>query len=223
MMFDLQKYAASCGVAGPEIFAARCIKLREILAEANKVTNLTRIIEPEDFAIKHAADSLSIASAFPELCREKFLIADIGCGAGFPSLILALAFPNLSICAIDSTGKKVAFVAQAAQALGLKNLRAVHGRSCELNRKPEFKHRFDIVTARAVGDSRVIYLDARDFVNRKGRFIFYKTPSQTAEELPGLTLAGKGYGTVWQATEPFALPGDSGTRQFLYSAGKTER
>ncbi len=218
MAFNLTEYAAFCGVAEPEIFAERCEKLRLLLVEANKVKNLTRITEPEDFAIKHAADSLSIAAAFPELRTEKLLIADIGCGAGFPSLILALAFPNLSVCAIDSTGKKVAFVAEAAQALGLENLRTVHGRSCELNRKAEFKHRFDIVTARAVADSRILYLDARDFINRKGRFIFYKTPAQIADEFAGLELAGKTAGIHWQTTEPFSLPEDTGTRQFLYSA-----
>lgn len=217
MSFDLKEYAASCGVADPESFVQRCAQLREILVEANKVTNLTRITDPEEFSIKHVADSLSIAASFPELRTEKLLIADIGCGAGFPSLVLALAFPNLSICSIDSTGKKVAFVAQAAKELGLENLRTVHGRSCELNRKPEFKHRFDIVTARAVADSRVIFLDARDFVNRRGRFIFYKTPDQIAAELPGLSVAGKILALSWLTTEPFTLPDQAGTRQFLYS------
>ncbi len=217
MSFDLLKYAKECNVERAEEFVVECAKLREFLVEANKITNLTRITEEEDFAIKHVADSLSIARCFPKLATERLLIADIGCGAGFPSLVLAMAFPNLSICAIDSTGKKIKFVASAAEHLGLKNLRAVQGRSTELNHKAEFKHKFDIVTARAVAESPTIYLDAKDFINRRGRFIFYKTPEQIANELPILKRVDKFSKLEWHQTEPFELPNNSGTRQFLYS------
>lgn len=218
MSFDLKQYAAQCGVADPERFAERCETLRNLLVEANKVTNLTRITEPEDFAVKHVADSLSIGRMFPELQTEKLLIADIGCGAGFPSLVLALAYPNLRISSIDSTGKKIAFVAKTAEALGLDNLRAIQGRSRELNFKAEFKHHFDIVTARAVADSKVIFLDSKDFVNRHGRFILFKTPDQLARELPELAQAEKHPTVKWHTTEPFELPCEAGMRQFLYSS-----
>lgn len=218
MEFRLAAYAASCGVADPEGFTAQCDTLRELLAEANKSVNLTRITEPEEFAIKHVADSLSIAREFPELTTEYRKIADIGCGAGFPSLVLAMAFPNLRITAIDSTGKKTAFVERAAAELGLRNVLVVHGRSNELNRKPQFRHQFDVVTARAVAAAPIIYLDACDFIKRKtGKFILYKTPQQAEEDLPALEIACRKFPVVWRTTREFELPGGAGQRLFLYS------
>lgn len=209
----LLEYAVECRVPAPEAFVAACDCLRELLVEANKITNLTRIVEPEDFAVKHVADSLSIGRFFPEITTDRLKIADIGCGAGFPALILALAYPQLKICAIDSIGKKTRFVEHAAAELKLTNLEVVTGRSRELNHRGEFKHRFDLVTARAVAHSLVIYNDAKDFTNRPGRFILYKTPDQLAEELPELRKATT---RNWQTTEVFTLPGSDAPRQFLF-------
>ena len=126
--------------------------------------------------------------------------------------------PKLRLTAIDSTGKKAAFVERAAKELGLKNVRVIHGRSCELNRRPEIRHQFDVVTARAVAPAPVIYLDACDFIKRKsGRFILYKTPQQAAEDLPALEIACRKLPVLWHATEPFELPENAGQRLFLYS------
>lgn len=223
MTFRLAGYAALCGVADPEGFAGQCEALRDLLVEANKTVNLTRITEPEEFAVKHVADSLSIAREFPELTTGYGKIADIGCGAGFPSLVLAMAFPNLRITAIDSTGKKTAFVERAIAALGLRNVRVVHGRSNELNCKPQFRHQFDVVTARAVAAAPIIYLDACDFIKRRtGRFILYKTPQQAAEDLPALEIACRKSPVIWRTTEVFELPGGAGQRLFLYSVPGSE-
>ena len=91
------------------------------------------------------------------------------------------------------------------------------GRSCELNRKGEFKSRFDVVTARAVAPAPVIWKDAGNFTNRHGRFILYKTPEQAAEDLPALERLSAGRTIRWRTTEPFELPEEFGTRLFLYS------
>lgn len=221
--FSLSAYAASCGVADPQGFAARCAVLREIIVETNRVMNLTRIVEPGEFDIKHVADSLSIARMFPFLTTEYAKIADIGCGAGFPSLVLALAFPNLRLTPIDSTGKKAAFVERAVKELGLCNVQVVHGRSGELNHRSEFKHRFDVVTARAVAPAPIIYLDACDFIKRKtGRFILYKTPQQAAEDLPALEIVCRKMPVTWRTTAAFELPEGAGQRLFLYSEPRQE-
>ncbi|MPN59066.1 Ribosomal RNA small subunit methyltransferase G [bioreactor metagenome] len=136
--------------------------------------------------------------------------------------MLALAFPNLQLTAIDSTGKKVAFVERAAKELGLRNLQAVHGRSCELNCRREFRRRFDVVTARAVAAAPIIYLDACDFAKRKtGRFILYKTPQQAAEDLPALEIVCRKLPVEWRATDVFELPEGAGQRLFLYSVPVT--
>lgn len=220
-MFNLAEYAARCGVADGAAFARRAEALRVLLKEANQTTNLTRITEPADFALKHAADSLAVARFFPEFACEKLAVADIGCGAGFPSLILALAFPQLTVTAIDSTAKKTAFVRQAAAALQLKNLTVVTGRSCELNRKAEFQHAFDRVTARAVAASDVLSCDASKFLRPGGKFVFYKTPEQAAEEVPRLRAGTAKTKRKWQVTAPFELPENAGTRLFVYSLPET--
>ena len=213
MNFSLSDYAAKCGVTDPENFAAKCALLRAYLIEVNTTTNLTRITEENDFNIKHAADSLGLPLCFPDLLEKNLRIADLGCGAGFPSLILALAFPHWQITSIDSTGKKINFVRSAAEKLGLSNLTAVHGRVNELNRKPEFQFKFDIVTARAVATAPSLARDASNFPAKNGSFILYKTPGQAEEDMPILLKDFKNFS--WQTTEPYQLPGDAGTRLFV--------
>lgn len=207
MSFDLIQYAASCGAADPENFALRAEKLRDIVLEVNRSFNLTRIIDPQEFMIKHVADSLAIGRFFPERIAAARTVADLGCGGGFPTLVLALAFPHLQITGIDSTGKKVRFVQEAADRLGLSNVRTVHARVEELNRKPEYMHKFDIVTARAVAEGKVLAKYASNFPSAGGGFIFYKTPNQAAEDLQTLN---------WNTTATYDLPEDMGTRVFLY-------
>jgi 16S rRNA (guanine527-N7)-methyltransferase len=159
-----------------------------------------------------------VAQYFPQLSREELAIADIGCGAGFPSLVLSAAFPNLSITAIDSIGKKTAFVELAGRELGLGNLEVITGRSKELNRKAEYIERFDIVTARAVSDLRTLFKEARKFIKPDGQFVFFKTPEQTEIEVPQVNRDTKKYSLNWKETEIFSLPCNSGKRLFVYSA-----
>lgn len=209
MTFDLALFAAECHVQDVTGFVQGCAKLREILEEANKITNLTRILGEQDFAVKHAADSLSIGKYFPELAEKPLRIADIGCGAGFPSLILALAYPRLTITSIDSTGKKIAFVTEAARQLGLTNLTAIHGRANELNRKAEFQKKFDIVTARAVAEAASICRDTAKFPAPGGRYIFYQSPERAAADAAQLPKMRS------RITPAFELPEAAGLRCFL--------
>ena len=212
MSFRLADFAASIGVADAERFAERCEFLRTLLEERNRQVNLTRLTGKADFELKHVADSLSIFRVFPKLLAASLRIADIGCGAGFPSLILALAAPQLEVTAIDSSGKKIAFVREAAAALGLTKFEAVQGRAVELNRKAEYRGRFDVVTARAVAESPRICAETRDFPAPGGRFLFYKTPAQAAQELPALRKLA---GMQWRVSETFSLPENSGERCFV--------
>ncbi|MDD4817233.1 MAG: 16S rRNA (guanine(527)-N(7))-methyltransferase RsmG [Victivallaceae bacterium] len=200
----------------PDGFAGKCRELYALLIEANAVTNLTRIDSEAGFAVKHVLDSLYILDFFPFLTAdaEKISLADVGCGAGFPSLVLALCRPELKITAIDSTGKKIAFVRLAAERLGLANLTAVQGRTREMACRPEWKGRFDVITARAVGAAPLIVVDAEKMLKPSGRFILYKTPNQAAAELPELKKLKPA--RPWRQTAGFQLPDDSGDRCFLY-------
>lgn len=217
MDFNLTEFAGKAGVSAPEEFVCRCDKLRQFLEKYNESVNLTRITGENEFNIKHVADSLLLPMVFPELRGKALRVADIGCGAGFPSLVLAMAFPEWEICAIDSIGKKVTFVRLAAEMLGLTNLTAIQGRAVELNRKAEYQRRFDIVTARAVAPSPKIYRETDKFTAKNGRWIFYKTPGQAAEELPELQKLAK---VKWEVTPDIELPGDAGSR--LFTVGVTK-
>ena len=115
--------------------------------------------------------------------------------------------------------KKIKFVTEAAAHLDLKNLHAVHGRAVELNCKADFREKFDIVTARAVAPSPKIYGETKNFIRRNGRYIFYKTPAQAAEELPEL---GKQKNMQWQCGKTFDLPGGAGSRCFIFSCPKSD-
>ena len=104
--------------------------------------NLTAIRERSQQITKHLLDSLAVHC----ICAARS-VADIGTGAGFPGLPLAVALPQLHFTLLDSTGKKLKFVEHAAQTLGLRNVQTVHTRAENL--RP--KERFDTVVSRAVG------------------------------------------------------------------------
>jgi len=214
MAFVLSEYASSCRVPDPERFSALCGSFFDILAEANAKMNLTRISTRAEYEIKHVADSLSLLRFFPELAERMIALADVGCGAGFPSVVLAAAFPQWRVFAIDSTQKKIAFVSEAARQLGLTNIVPVAGRAVELARKEEFSERFDVVTARAVATAEKLCRECRRMVARRGRFIFYKTPGQLDE----LSALERERGFCWRALPEFELPEGAGTRLFLTGA-----
>jgi len=221
MNFDLTGFVQECRVPDPEIFLRRCGEFYQLLAEANSQFNLTRLDSRHDFDIKHVADSLAIVRECPELAaapERQLFIADVGCGAGFPSVILASAFPFFRISAIDSTGKKAAFVASAAKKLQLTNLTVINGRANELARKPEYRCRFDIVTARAVAAAPKLRKEAAGFLKRKsGCFYLYQTPAQSERELP-LLENDRDYS--WRVTPAFELPENAGSRGFLIGTPK---
>ncbi|OGV31744.1 MAG: 16S rRNA (guanine(527)-N(7))-methyltransferase RsmG [Lentisphaerae bacterium GWF2_45_14] len=216
MSFSLDAACQVCLVADAVSFTTKCSMLFDLLKEAGERTNLTRILDEKDYLIKHVVDSLMIAKFFPELASEPLAVADIGCGAGFPSLVLALAYPRLKITAIDSTGKKIDFVSSAASALGLRNIVPVQGRACELNRKREWAGRFNIITARAVGNSKTMYSDTCNMLKKNGRHIFYKTPGQAESEISELSSIPDG--PTWKTTPEFSLPENAGTRLFIYAS-----
>jgi 16S rRNA (guanine527-N7)-methyltransferase len=130
---------------GLTLSAVQCAALRRLLAELNdwnQRVNLTAIRDPEQQLSKHLLDSLSIQ---PFLRGTR--IADIGTGAGFPGLPLALVNPDKQFVLIDSVNKKLRFVEHAAQIMGLQNVTVLHSRAQD--HKPA--QRFDCVVSRAMG------------------------------------------------------------------------
>lgn len=141
------------------------------LTETNKLYNLTAVTEPEKVYALHFADSL-LALKYIEKDTK---ILDIGCGAGFPSLPIAIARPDVNVLALDSTAKKIDFALSFAKSpeINLKNFSAISGRAEELS-KSQMRESFDLVTARAVARLNVLCELALPFVKVGGRFLAMK-------------------------------------------------
>jgi 16S rRNA (guanine527-N7)-methyltransferase len=133
--------AALLGVRLGEADAARLLTLLEELRHWNRRTNLTAITDPEQMITHHLLDSLAIS---PDLTGTR--VADVGTGAGFPGLPLAVANPERHFTLIDSNAKKLRFVSHAAGLLALSNVTTLHARAESL--RPEAP--FETVTARAL-------------------------------------------------------------------------
>ena len=133
------------GAYTDEATADKMYRMVEHMLAVNTEMNLTAITDWRDILVKHLADSCTILPYLPEGAK----VCDVGCGGGFPSVPIAIARPDLTVLGIDSTGKKVKYINQTAQLLGLKNLSAMCARAEDVA-KTELRESFDIVTARAV-------------------------------------------------------------------------
>lgn len=120
---------------------------RELLAW-NAHTNLTAITDPPAVQTRHFLDSLSVALVAP-LSPQTHLI-DVGAGAGFPGLALAIAFPNTPVTVMDATGKKVRFMQHIIDTLKLQNANAFQARAEDAGQDLNHRARYPVVAARAV-------------------------------------------------------------------------
>ncbi len=151
--------------------------LSETLVETNKVMNLTAITDEKGIILRHIVDSLLISPHIP--CHST--IIDVGCGAGFPTLPLAILRPDLKITALDATEKKIRFVSETAKLLGLENVTAMSGRAEELALTPEWRESFDFATARAVASLPVLCELTLPFVKVGGQLVAMKAKEAMSE------------------------------------------
>ncbi|MDQ0918475.1 16S rRNA (guanine(527)-N(7))-methyltransferase RsmG [Paenibacillus sp. V4I5] len=150
------------------------------LVEWNEKMNLTGITEREQVYLKHFYDSLSVS--FNYNVGQVSSVADIGSGAGFPSIPLKIAFPHLKIMIVDSLNKRILFLRELVSQLGLTDTECVHGRAEDIARLPKYRDQFDLVTARAVARLQVLNEFCLPFVKKGGTFIAMKG-SEIDEEL----------------------------------------
>lgn len=144
--------------------------LLQLLLAENQKYNLTAIKQPSDAVYKHLIDSILPVGHLQEGAK----MVDIGCGAGFPTLPMAIVRPDLSFTSIDSTAKKVNFIIMCVEKIGITNVTPICGRAEELAHMPEYRDRFDIATARAVANLPVLCELCLPFVKPNGHFMALK-------------------------------------------------
>lgn len=161
----LRKGCARINQDIPDAAIDRLIQLIGLLDKWNRVYNLTSVRNPGDMVKRHIFDSLAI---LPFLKTGRLL--DVGCGAGFPGLPVAIARGDIQVTLLDSSGKKLRFVCQAVAELGLNNAEVVHARMQEY--RPA--HSFDMVTSRAVATIDDLYHQTDHLLNTGGEMLFMK-------------------------------------------------
>lgn len=153
----------------------------DLLIEWNEKINLTSIVEKEEVFWKHFLDSSFVMLGDLWKKQEKPKILDVGTGAGFPGLVLAILNPEKQFVLLDSLRKRVDFLLLVIQQLHLDNVQAYHGRAESFARKIEFRNQFDFVVSRAVAELPVLMEYCIPFVRKDGYFISYKGKKQEEE------------------------------------------
>lgn len=179
-----------------------------ILNEENKKYNLTRIIEKEDVYLKHFYDSLTITKI---INIDNQTICDLGSGAGFPGLVLAICFPSANLTLIESNGKKCKFLNLVKEKLSLNNVTVINTRVEEYaitNREI-----FDIVTARAVAPLKHLLEYGVPLVKVKGHFIAMK--SSITEEIKNIENYHNKLNIKEKIKIEFNLPKENSLRTLL--------
>lgn len=190
----------------------------ELLTEWNQVMNLTAITDYNEVLKKHFIDSLSLVKAY-DLTSEISLI-DVGTGAGFPGLVLKIAYPNLKVTLLDSLNKRIHFLDAVVEALGLAGVKTVHGRAEDFARientakEKTLREKYDLCVSRAVANLSTLSEYCLPFVKVGGQFISYKS-EKLSEELTSLDKAVEILGGQVKDQIEFHLPDSDLYRNLL--------
>ncbi len=193
--------------------SAQFEQLYELVLEGNSKQNLTRITNPDDFWEKHLWDSLRGVLAYWD--RENIKVIDIGTGAGFPGLPIAIAKPSWQVTLLDSKHKKVAFVEETIQTLQIPNAIAQVGRAEDVNKTSLHKNKYDLALVRAVGKADICASYTLPFLKKSGTAILYRG-QWLPEESEQLDIFCEQEGLEVVKQDRFQTPLTAGIRHSVY-------
>ena len=201
---------------GIEITAEQADKFcryHEMLTEANKTMNLTRVPDdPTEAVDRNYLDSITpVIYGMPEGAQT---LVDVGSGAGFPGIPLAIMLPKICITMIDALDKRVKFLNEVIKELKL-NAVAVHARCEDAGKKPELREQFDVATSRAVASLNILCELSLPLVKVGGQMIAYKGPiwqEEAAQAENALAILG---GSV-ACAKPADIPGRDWNHMLVY-------
>ena len=190
LLFDESK---KCGTELNERQIAQFNLYYELLTEKNKVMNLTAITEYNDVVKKHFIDSMMISRIVD--MRKISTLCDVGTGAGFPGIPLKIVYPHIHLSLVDSVGKRVNFLSEVVEKIGLEDVETIHSRTEDLAHNQKYREKYDLVTARAVASMNVLSEYCIPYAKIGGYFAAYKS-GNIEEELNNaqnalITLGGK--------------------------------
>jgi len=183
-----------------------------LLVEWNEKMNLTGITERGAVYEKHFFDSLTLREAVDP--GRSASLADIGSGAGFPSIPLKIVYPHLKITIIDALAKRIRFLQEVVAVLGLSDVVCLHGRAEDVGRHPDHRDRYDMVTARAVARLAALNELCLPFARVGGTFVAMKG-SDVDDELDESRYSAKRLNAVVQKTVALNLPGEGAVRHLV--------
>ena len=192
----------------------------QLLLEWNEKINLTSIVEKEDVIWKHFLDSALIMKSETWKEIEKKKIIDVGTGAGFPGMVLAILNQDEEFVLLDSLRKRVDFLKLVIDQLQLKNVEAIHGRAEVYGRNVNYRNQFDFVLSRAVAELPVLMEYCIPFVKKDGFFVSYKGKKQE-EEVNQSTNAFQELTAQFDHLEQFELR-ESEMRYLIYIKNNCE-
>lgn len=212
----------------------------EMLLDRNKVMNLTAITEFDEVLKKHFIDSLSLVKAYnlygkksEDHCMNSHVdpcvkgyrdnvfhisVIDIGTGGGFPGIPLKIAFPHLKVTLMDSLNKRIDFLREVIEELGLDGIDVIHGRAEDYAKPGQLREQYDLCVSRAVANLSVLSEYCLPYVKIGGKFISYKSEKIT-EEMKNAEYAIKTLGGRVEEQIAFNLP-DSDLSRNLFVVGK---
>ena len=190
-------------------------QLQKLLREWNKKSNLTRLVDGDDYWISQICDSLLPLQKELQDPKVSFKIIDVGSGCGFPGMAIAIAMPNSNITLLDSSTKKTTFLKEISKEIRLSSrITVLTERAESIGKNPIFRGHFDYAIARAVAPAPVVAEYLVPFLNPTGRALIYKG-SWNEIDHQILKKALTKLNAEIQQTHKFELPQNRGVRNVI--------